>query len=107
MSDTGPGEMSTLAAKKIAEQLTAIQQAQTKEEFRTEVLVKLEYLITEVGHIKERLDANEKKLGVVSSVVDDSKGTVNKILGGFIVAGALAGVAAGLAKLIEFFRGAP
>ena len=105
MSITVPGAMSTAEARKIAEQLAAIQNTQTKEDFRVEVLLKLQCLMTSVKNIEFRLDSHEKKFGTVNQSIDDSKGLINKIVGGFILAAALGGLLSGISKAWEMFGG--
>lgn len=95
--DTRPGALSTLEARKIAEQIVAAMETET--DFKIEVLLKLERLIVLV-------EMHEKKIGTINQTIDDSRGIINKIIGGLLLIAAGGGIAAGIAKLIETLRGA-
>lgn len=103
MVDTRPGELSTVEARKLAEQIVA--QLHTETDFKIEVLIKLERLAMQVDQLTAKLEASEKKMGGITQSIDDSKGTINKILGGLLLIAASGGLVAGVSKLFEFFRG--
>lgn len=103
MPDTRPGELSTLEARKIAEQI--VDKMETETDFKIEVLLKLERLIVEVAHLKTAVEEDRKKIGAITQTIDDNKGVLNKIIGGLVLIAAGGGLIAGIAKLIESLRG--
>lgn len=103
MTDTRPGELSTVEARKIAEQI--VDRMENETDFKIEVLLKLERLILEVAHLKLSIDSHEKKIGTINQTIDDNRGIINKIVGALMLIAAGGGVAAGIAKLIDVLRG--
>jgi hypothetical protein len=104
MTDTRPGEISTAEARKIAQEIVG--QMESEQDFKIEVLVKLERLTLEVAHLKLSVDSQEKRIGGVTQSIDSSQGTINKIIGALMLIAAGGGVAAGIVQLIRFVRGA-
>ncbi len=107
MSDTKPGELSRQEARKIAEEVAALTQGQTEQEFRIEVLVSLRELQIHVKNLQEKAEEYKAKMSSVTQSIDDNRGVINRILGGLLLLSAVGGLIAGASKVIEMFRGQP
>lgn len=109
MSDTAPGAISTAEARKIAEQFALLEKVKDDSAYRTEVLLQLREQTIMLAYLKELLHdhikSDEGKFKGITQSIDENKGIINKIVGGFIFVAAIGGLIAAIGKVVDMVRG--